>query len=102
MIDAPLAFALTLGMVATVNPCGFAMLPAYLSYFVGVDAPQSGDAEGTRGSVLRALVVSAAVTAGFAATFGVIGLVVAHVTREVYEIGPWVSLVIGVALAGLG
>ena len=28
MIDAPLAAAFTAGMVATVNPCGFAMLPA--------------------------------------------------------------------------
>ncbi|MFN7150094.1 MAG: cytochrome C biosynthesis protein, partial [Microthrixaceae bacterium] len=24
-------------MVATVNPCGFAMLPAYLSYFLGLE-----------------------------------------------------------------
>jgi len=24
-------------MVATVNPCGFAMLPAYLSFFLGVE-----------------------------------------------------------------
>ena len=33
MIDAPLALAFSAGLVATVNPCGFAMLPAYLSYF---------------------------------------------------------------------
>ena len=46
MIDAPLALAFTAGMVATVNPCGFAMLPAYLSFFLGLegdddDAPQA-------------------------------------------------------------
>ena len=35
MIDAPLALAFAAGLVATVNPCGFAMLPAYLSYFMG-------------------------------------------------------------------
>lgn len=29
MIDAPFALAFTAGLVATVNPCGFAMLPAY-------------------------------------------------------------------------
>ena len=34
MIDAPLAAAFTAGMVATVNPCGFAMLPAYLTFFM--------------------------------------------------------------------
>jgi cytochrome c-type biogenesis protein len=37
VIDVPFAYALTVGMVATVNPCGFPMLPAYLSWFVGVD-----------------------------------------------------------------
>ena len=31
------AFALAAGMAATVNPCGFALLPAYLSTFVGLD-----------------------------------------------------------------
>jgi cytochrome c-type biogenesis protein len=34
--DRAWAYYLTLGMVATVNPCGFAMLPAYLSYFLGL------------------------------------------------------------------
>ena len=38
MIDAPLALAFTAGMIATVNPCGFAMLPAYLGYFLGLEA----------------------------------------------------------------
>ena len=28
MIEAPIALAFAAGMVATVNPCGFAMLPA--------------------------------------------------------------------------
>jgi len=37
VIDAPLAFAFGAGMVATVNPCGFAMLPAYLSFFLGIE-----------------------------------------------------------------
>jgi len=33
-----IALAFTTGMLATVNPCGFAMLPAYLSYFLGVES----------------------------------------------------------------
>ena len=37
VIDAPLALAFTAGMVATVNPCGFAMLPAYLTFFLGLE-----------------------------------------------------------------
>ena len=42
MIDAPLAFAFGTGMLATVNPCGFAMLPAYLGYFLSADG-KGGD-----------------------------------------------------------
>ena len=102
VIDAPLAFALALGMVATVNPCGFAMLPAYLSFFVGVDETPRGGADSTAAGVARALVVSLAVTAGFAATFVLIGLVVSHVTRQVYDLSPWLSVVIGAALVALG
>ena len=36
-----LALAFGAGMVATVNPCGFAMLPAYLSYFMGDTGPET-------------------------------------------------------------
>src|SRR6267378_4107631 len=68
MIEAPLALAFTTGMVATVNPCGFAMLPAYLSFFLGI--------EDERASISRAMVVSLTVTAGFAATFALVGLIV--------------------------
>ncbi|MGH9112549.1 MAG: cytochrome c biogenesis protein CcdA, partial [Acidimicrobiales bacterium] len=39
MIDAPVGFAFAAGMVAAFNPCGFAMLPAYLSWFLGQSEP---------------------------------------------------------------
>lgn len=38
MIEAPIGLAFAAGLVATLNPCGFAMLPADLSYFMGMDA----------------------------------------------------------------
>ncbi len=101
MIDVDLAFAFTFGMVATVNPCGFAMLPAYLSFFVGVEST-TDDADDPRRNLARALFVGAAVTTGFVATFAVIGLVVSRVTRSVYDVAPWVSLVIGGALVVFG
>jgi cytochrome c-type biogenesis protein len=99
VIDAPLALAFTTGMVATVNPCGFAMLPAYLSFFIGIEDRNEDD---PRASVWRALVVGLAVTIGFAATFAVVGLVVSRVTRSVYDVAPWISLVIGAALVVFG
>ncbi len=54
MIDAPLAYAFTAGAVATVNPCGFAMLPAYLSYFLGIEVAK-GTEDDRRASVGTAL-----------------------------------------------
>ncbi len=45
VFSGPFALALTAGMAATVNPCGFALLPAYLSAFIGLD---DDDAGGTR------------------------------------------------------
>ena len=39
-LDARLATSFTAGLVAAVNPCGFAMLPAYLSFFLGQEAEE--------------------------------------------------------------
>ncbi len=44
-MTASLLLALTAGMLGAVNPCGFAVLPAYLSILVagdGPDAPSRG------------------------------------------------------------
>jgi len=88
-------------MVATVNPCGFAMLPAYLSYFLGVDASAT-DGSDARGSVARALAVAAVVSCGFVLVFGVAGLVITNLSRSLYDWAPWVTVVIGIALMALG
>ena len=56
MIEGPFAIAFGAGLVATMNPCGFAMLPAYLSYFMGLN----DDGEANRATSLRrALVIGA-------------------------------------------
>jgi cytochrome c-type biogenesis protein len=100
VIDAPLALGFTAGLFAVLNPCGFAMLPAYLSSFLVGDA--SGTIDDTRASVRRALVVGLSVSAGFAALFAIIGFIVRSVTSRVLEYSPWLTIAIGVALVGLG
>ncbi|HEY8526541.1 MAG TPA: cytochrome c biogenesis CcdA family protein [Acidimicrobiales bacterium] len=99
--DGPLAVYLASGMVATVNPCGFALLPAYLSYFLGLPSAATGDDQPTA-SVWQAFRVGAAVSAGFLVVFAVAGLAVELTSLPVYENVPWISLVIGVALLVLG
>ena len=99
MIDAPLALAFATGMVAAVNPCGFAMLPAYVSFFLG----REGDQIPTRGqSVMRAIPVALAVSLGFVVVFGVIGIALRPVSSTVQEYAPWATVVIGLGLVAFG
>ena len=50
VIDAPLALAFASGMVAAVNPCGFAMLPAYVSFFLGKEGDRVPGRRASRSS----------------------------------------------------
>jgi cytochrome c-type biogenesis protein len=99
VFDLPLALAFAGGLVATVNPCGFAMLPAYLSFFVSLDsdAPQRGPE-----SILRGLRVGLVVSAGFLVVFGLAGLLLSTGAQLVIGVIPWMAIVVGVALAALG
>ena len=98
MIDAPLALAFASGMVATVNPCGFAMLPAYLGFFLGLE----GGERSVRASVSRSLTVGLAVSAGFLVVFSAVGLAIYHLSASVNEWTPWATVVIGIGLVVLG
>lgn len=94
-MSASLAFAASAGMLAAFNPCGFALLPGYLASFLG--SPRSmGE------NVVRALVVAAAVTVGFVAVFGAVGIAV---TALSLTLGSWlavVTLLAGVVLLAMG
>ncbi len=78
--DAALLLAFSAGLLAAFNPCGFALLPAYLGMFLA-------DRRGGR-AVTRALGVGAAVTLGFVVTFGVAGLAVSALSLR---FGQWIS-----------
>jgi cytochrome c biogenesis protein CcdA len=71
------ALAFVAGMVAAFNPCGFAMLPAYLTLVID---PQSG---GQLAAVGRALAATAAMALGFLAVFGSFGLLTVSVASTV-------------------
>jgi cytochrome c biogenesis protein CcdA len=84
-------------MLAAVNPCGFALLPAHLFLLVlGEDRPSRSAAVG------RALVLTAAMTLGFVAVFGIFGLVITPIAASVQRYLPWVTVVLGCALVSGG
>lgn len=94
-----LGFALTAGLVAALNPCGFAMLPAYLTLVVLGD---DGEARSRAAAVGRALVATAVMALGFLVVFGTFGLIVAPLAASVQRYLPVITVVIGVSLIGLG
>ena len=89
-----LAFAA--GLVAALNPCGFAMLPAYLTFVV------SGAERSRPAAVGRAAMATVAMTAGFVAVFATFGLLAASIASTVQRYIPAVTVVVGVALLGAG
>jgi len=96
MVDGTAAVALGAGMLAALNPCGFALLPAYLTLLVTGDQPSRVVA------VSRAVRLTTAMTAGFASVFAVFGLVVAPVTASAQQYLPWFTVVLGLVLTGVG
>ena len=86
------------GLLAAVNPCGFVLLPTYLMYFLGV----SGRPGTQRATVRRALLVSAALSAGFMTIFIIVGGVSRLFTDWLNQNAKYVSLLIGLALVILG
>lgn len=103
----PLGFAFAAGMVATVNPCGFVMLPAFLTMYL---TDQQGDATagsersvpGLTRSLVKALYVSAALGAGFVLLFGGVGFAISSGARSFIQIFPWIGFFLGFIMAGLG
>ena len=102
MIDLSLLFAFQAGIITTISPCAFPLLPAYISYHLG----SSDDAFQRRPvfeRALRALSFGLAATLGFAALSGSVGLAVALGGRLIVrEIAPLVALALGIGLLLLG
>jgi cytochrome c biogenesis protein CcdA len=91
----PFGYAFAAGMVAAVNPCGFALLPAYLALFVS--RPDEAGGSPLR-ALSRALLVSATVAAAFVVLFGAAGLVLTGLAGSTGRALPWIGLAVGVLL----
>ena len=87
------------GLVAAVNPCGFILLPTYLMYFLGMQGSMPGT---QRATIRRALLVSAALSAGFMSVFLVVGLISYHFTSWINQNAKYATAVIAVGLIALG
>lgn len=99
----PLALALVAGALASVNPCGFPLLPAFLSFYVGAEEESLPRAPAR---AAQGLLVGLLVSAGFLGVFGLVGVPIAYGVTQLTSAIPWAGLAIGalmvlVAVAGL-
>lgn len=98
MIDtATLSFALGAGLVAALNPCGFAFLPGYLGLVI------AGSRDTSRPAALaRAGAATVTMSAGFLTVFGIFGLAVSPLIASAQQYLPFATVVIGVLLLAMG
>ncbi len=99
-----LAFAA--GLVAALNPCGFAMLPAYLVLVVrgegaGDPATRTTTSAGLT-AVGRALAATAGMGLGFLTVFGLFGALTISAGATVQRYLPYLVAAIGIVLVALG
>ena len=95
----PVPYAFGAGMLASINPCGFVMLPAYAAFFVtGGDTTRSAPLP----RLMRALALGGLVTLAFIGTFSVAGAAIAAGGRGLMSLTPWIGAAVGVVLVALG
>ncbi len=94
----PFGYAFAAGMVAAVNPCGFALLPGYLGLYLGTE--RSADHLPRR--LLRAAGIALVVSVSFVVLFGAAGAVVAATSSGIARVFPLIGLAVGVALVAVG
>lgn len=96
-----LSIAFATGLVAAFNPCGFAMLPAYLSYFVSLESQE--EAHLSR-NIFRGLIVGLTLTVGFVLFFGVIGILASTIISQgaIQSRLSWATFIIGILMVPLG
>ena len=99
-VIALLGFAFSAGLAAAFNPCGFAMLPAYMGLYLGV-----GDENDTSfaAHIGKALLIGGSVTVGFILLFAAAGAVIGLGARSVVgSVLPWIGLGVGILLTIAG
>lgn len=98
-MSAAATFAFAAGLLATVNPCGFAMLPAFIALYL--DSGERGE-RSLPARLAQGLCVGLALSASFRGMFVAAGLIIALGLQSFVHAIPWIALVIAAALVLLG
>jgi len=96
MSGAVIVFAFSAGMLASVNPCGFAMLPTFITYYLSSGDAREGAELNER--LLRAVWLGLVVTAGFLVVFVIAGVILSAGGHALMQAIPWIAVLVGVLL----
>ncbi|MCV7197116.1 cytochrome c biogenesis CcdA family protein [Mycobacterium angelicum] len=100
MNQALIGLAFAAGLVAALNPCGFAMLPAYL--LLVVRGQPSAEPAPVLGAVGRALGATLGMALGFLTVFGLFAALTISAGNTVQRYLPYATVLIGAVLVALG
>lgn len=100
MAETKLIFAFSAGMLASINPCGFAMLPTFITYYLAGDDNQADTELYMR--LTRAFWLGLCVTAGFLMVFVIAGVSLTVGGRLLIAITPWIGIAVGLMLIIMG
>ena len=97
----PVGYAFAAGMVASVNPCGFLMLPTYIAYHLGTQEEGYYEHPAARRAG-NALVLGLVTSAGFLVILSGVGVVIAAGGQWLVRVFPYAGVAIGGGMAALG
>ena len=99
-----LALAFSAGLISFLNPCGFAMLPVYITYYFKNENSEKNNFEKNffQKKIFLGLSLGLIVSLGFAFTFFIIGALVSYVGKGLLKYVGWFDLFIGFLLVIIG
>jgi cytochrome c-type biogenesis protein len=95
-----ISFAFGAGLLATVNPCGFVMLPSFLGLQLGMS--DDADASSPLARAGNGFGIGLTLSAAFSAVLVAAGIVLAAGLRSLVDVVPWLAVAVGVALVLVG
>jgi len=102
-VGVSLGLAFGAGVLSTLNPCGFALLPAYVSYTVEQQVVAASDRQPSGWQhLLRGGLLGLPLAAGFLLVFLVAGFMLALGGRLLVHLFPWLAILVGMGLILLG
>lgn len=93
------SLAFSAGLISFMNPCGFALLPVYITYYFKNEGLEKSSLVKR---LFAGLLLGLMVSLGFAVVFSTVGVLVSYLGRSLLQYVGWFDLLIGMILIIVG